>query len=274
MLLDTLITPFTEFLFMKKALIACISLSITSGPVGLLLLLRKMSLMGEALSHGIFPGIALSFLLFGFWLPGFIGFAILTGVLLSLISSYIKDRSLLNEDSSFSGLYLFSLALGVVLLHYYSGNFNISHLLFGNILSIQDETLLYISVLNTITLFVLYIFRQRILYDCFDPTFIKITQKSHNLYELITWGSLTTLLVSASLAIGTLMAMGLIMLPAIISRLLFKNIWIMIVSSSIIGMIASYAGLLLSFYFDLPTGPLIVSILGACFLLTFFIKRF
>ncbi|USO02579.1 MAG: metal ABC transporter permease [Alphaproteobacteria bacterium] len=272
--LNDLITPFTEFLFMKKALIACISLSITSGPVGLLLLLRKMSLMGEALSHGIFPGIALSFLLFGFWLPGFIGFAILAGLTLSMLSSFIKERSLLGEDASFSGLYLFSLALGVVLLHHYHGNFNILHLLFGNILSIQDETLLYISFLNAAILMILYFFRQEVLYDCFDPTFMIITRRSHTLYQLIIWGSLTALLVSASLAIGTLMAMGLIMLPAITSRLLFKNIWIMMITSSIIGVIASYLGLLLSFYFDFPTGPLIISILGVVFLGAFLVRRF
>lgn len=269
MLLEFFFNPFIEYLFMKKALFACISLSITGGPVGLLLLLRKMSLMGEALSHGIFPGIVIAFLLFGFWLPGFVVGAIITGLSLSLLNRFIHEHSLLHEDASFSGLYLFSLALGILLLHSYNGNFNILHLLIGNILSIQNDTLVYISIMNAMILYFLFIFRKPILYDCFDPVFVHFSGRSRNIYHFIIWGSITTLLVSSSLAVGTLMSMGLIMLPAITARLLFKNIWVMMVASSIIGILASYLGLLLSFYYNLPSGSSIIAILGVFFLVVF-----
>lgn len=273
MTLDFLFSPFTEYLFMKKALFACLGLSITSGPVGLLLLLRKMSLMGEALSHGIFPGIVISFLVFGFWLPGFVFGAIAIGLSLSLLSRYIHEHSLLHEDASFSGLYLFSLALGVLLLHSYNGNFNLLHLLFGNILSIQNDTLIYISLMNGMVLGILYLFRKPILYDCFDPVFVHFSNKSRTIYHLIIWGSITTLLVSASLAVGTLMSMGLIILPVITARLLFKNIWAIILNSSLIGIAASYIGLLISFYYSIPSGSTIISILGLLFLIVFFSKQ-
>ena len=264
-----LLEPFTQFLFMKKALFACISISLTGGPVGLLLLLRKMSLMGEALSHGIFPGIVIAFLIFGFWLPGFVIGAIIIGLILSMLNRFIHERSILHEDASFSALYLLSLASGVLLLYSFNGNFNILHLLFGNILSIQNDTLAYISILNAVILILLFSFKKRILYDCFDPVFIFFTGGSRTLYHFIIWGSITTLLVSASIAVGTLMAMGLIMIPAITSRLLFKNIWAMMLSSSIIGIVCSYLGLLLSFYNNLPAGASIITLLGILFLITF-----
>ena len=92
-MLYDLISPFTHYLFMQKALLGCISVTIAGAPVGLLLLLRKMSLMGEALSHGIFPGIVLAFLLFGFWIPGFVICAIVVGLLLSLMSRFVHHHS-------------------------------------------------------------------------------------------------------------------------------------------------------------------------------------
>ena len=206
-------------------------------------------------------------------LSGFVVGAITVGLLLSLMNRFIHERTLLHEDASFSALYLLFLAVGVLLLYSCGGNFNILHLLFGNILSIQNDTLLYMSLMNITMLTLLWIFRKPILYDCFDPTFVFFTRKARWLYHLIIWGSITTLLVLASLAVGTLMSMGLIMLPAITSRLLYKDIGRMIISSSIIGIVTSYLGLLLSFYINIPTGASIITLLGILFLMVFVSSR-
>lgn len=264
-----LIEPFVQYTFMQKALIGCVGLSLLGGPIGVFLILRRMTLMGEALSHGILPGIAIAHLLFGFWVPGFIIGSILFGFTLSYLSHFIKEHSTLSEDASFASLYLSALALGILILFLGKGNFNLFHLLFGNILSIQNQSLYFIGIIFIIITTFMGLSYKMIIYDCFDPTFMYVIKTTRSIYHIIFWASTVTVLVASAIIIGTLMSLGLIILPALIARLICKNIIKMIILSVICGSLASYCGLLLSYFLNLPTGPTIVSFLSLLFLLAF-----
>ena len=144
MLYDHLIQPFVEFGFMRRALVASLALAMGCGPIGVFLVLRRMSLIGDAMSHAVLPGAALGFLVAGlslFWmsLGGFVA-----GLLVALLSGLLARATQLREDASFAAFYLISLATGVLLVSTHGSNVDIIHVLFGTILAVDDAALLLV----------------------------------------------------------------------------------------------------------------------------------
>ncbi len=130
-----LVEPFLEFSFMRRALVGCLALALGCGPVGTLLILRRMSLMGDALSHAVLPGAAIGFLVAGLSLVSMsIGGAI-AGLAVALLSGLVTRVTALREDASFAAFYLASLALGVLIVSTYGSSIDLLNVLFGSILS-------------------------------------------------------------------------------------------------------------------------------------------
>jgi zinc/manganese transport system permease protein len=260
-----LYAPFKEYLFMRRALVACIGIALSSAPLGVILIQRRMSLMGEALSHGILPGIAIAYLIVGMWLPGLSIGGILAGLTIAFLSNMAARKTILNEDASFSSFYIIALAIGVLILSTQGGNMNLLHLLFGNVLAVDSDSLLFISIISSLSLILLFLLYRPLIYDCFDPLFMKSMGLKSSLYSTIFLGLVVCNLVASCQALGTLMALGMMMVPAVTARLLLKRLFPMIIVSTLLAILSSYIGLLLSYYLNWPSGPTIILVAGVLY---------
>lgn len=262
------IEPFSEFIFMRRALMACLAISLSCGPLGVLLVLRRMSLMGDALSHAILPGIAIGYLLFGLWLPGLGLGGILVGMIVALTSGAVARKTILHEDATFTAFYLISLSLGVLILSIKGGNMNLTHFLFGSVLAVDHLNLIYIAGTTTLTLLILALIYRPLVYECFDPIFIRLSGTYDGLYHHIFLVLVVINLVGACQALGTLMALGIMMLPAITARLLSTQIWSAGIRAVLIAAGCSYLGLVISYHAGWPSGPTIILFCGIVYIIT------
>lgn len=262
------IEPFSEFIFMRRALMACLAISLSCGPLGVLLVLRRMSLMGDALSHAILPGIAIGYLLFGLWLPGLGLGGIIVGMIVALTSGAVARKTILHEDATFTAFYLISLSLGVLILSIKGGNMNLTHFLFGSVLAVDYLNLLYIAGTTTLSLLVLALIYRPLVYECFDPIFIRLSGTYDGLYHHIFLVLVVINLVGACQALGTLMALGIMMLPAITARLLSTQIWSAGIRAVLIAGGCSYLGLVISYHAGWPSGPTIILLCGIVYIIT------
>jgi zinc/manganese transport system permease protein len=261
-MIDFFITPFTDYVFLRRALMACIALALGCGPVGVLLVLRRMSLMGDALAHAILPGAALGFLFGGLSLPamGLGGF--LVGFLVALLAGVISRFTILNEDASFAGFYLISLALGVLIVSTQGSQVDLMHILFGTILAVDKVSLIMVATITTSTLFILALIYRPLLIECFDPGYLRVIGGKGSVYHFLFLILVALNLVAAFQALGTLMALGMMMLPAVSSRLWAHHVWSLFLLSSGFAVISGYLGLLISYHLEWPSGPSIILIAG------------
>ncbi len=259
---NLLVEPFITYSFMRNALLACLVTSVMSGPLGVILVLRRLSLIGDALSHGILPGIALGYMFFGLSLTAMSIGGVLVGILIAVLAGFYAKRTHLNEDATLSGFYLFSLALGVLLLSTSQGNMKLAHLLFGNVLAITSQTLGMITTLSLITLIVFLFCYRTLMLSYFDPIFMQLAGVPVKAYNLIFLVLVVLNLVAACQSLGTLMALGIMMLPAVTANVLTRQLKYLFFFSSVIAFIASYVGLIVSYRLDFPTGPTIIVICG------------
>src|SRR5215813_12836579 len=172
-LYDLAFGPFAEFGFMRRALVGCLALALGGGPIGTLLVIRRMSLMGDALSHAVLPGAALGFLLGGLSLPAMSLGGVCAGLAVALLSGLVTRLTPLREDANFAAFYLVSLALGVLLVSTRGSNVDLLHVLFGTILSIDDAALLLIAGIATLTLISLALLYRPLVLESFDPGFLR-----------------------------------------------------------------------------------------------------
>jgi zinc/manganese transport system permease protein len=266
--------PFVDYDFMLSALLACLCLSISNIPLGVLMILRRMGLMGEALSHGILPGIAVAFLVSGLSVLSMTLGGVIAGLCVALLSQFITRKSILPEDSSLTALYIIFLSIGFLLISITNSGIHLTHILFGNILSIGHETLQMIAILSACTVIMLIFLLQALLWISFDSSFSK--GKGINIHTMNTVFIVFVVLniVASCQALGTLMALGLMLLPPITMRLWTLKFKVLMIGSIVIGIVGSFLGILFSFHYNFASGPSIVLCLGLFFLSTFIYKSF
>lgn len=263
--LALLVEPFREFAFMRRALAAVLALSLGCGPIGVLLVLRRMALMGDALSHAVLPGAALGFLAAGLSLPAMSlgGFA--AGLAVAALAGLVSRATPLREDASFAAFYLISLALGVLVVSTRGGAVDLMHVLFGTVLAVDDAALLLVAGISTATMLCLAAIYRPLVVECFDPGFLRAVGVRGAPYHLAFLALVVLNLVAAFQALGTLMAVGLMMLPAAAARFWADGLWASWAVAAAIAFASGCAGLLLSFHLDLPSGPSIVLTAGALY---------
>jgi zinc/manganese transport system permease protein len=268
LLFDALFAPFLDFSFMRRALVACLALGLGCGPVGVLLMLRRMSLMGDALSHAVLPGAAVGFLVAGFSLSAMSlgGFA--AGVTVALLAGLVTRFTGQREDASFAAFYLISLALGVLIVSLRGSSVDLLHVLFGTILAVDDASLLLVASIASLSLLTLAVIYRPLIVECFDRGFLQSVQARGTLYHLAFLILVVLNLVAGFQALGTLMAVGLMMLPAAAARFWAQEVWSMTAIASGIAVLSGYVGLLLSYHYNLPSGPAIVLTAGMAYLLS------
>src|SRR5215471_12873670 len=163
------LAPFAEFGFMRRALVGCLALALGGGPIGTFLVIRRMRLMGDALSHAVLPGAALGFILAGLSLPAMSLGGVGAGLTVALLSGLVTRLTPLREDASFAAFYLISLALGVLLVSTHGSSIDLVHLLFGSILAVDNAGLVLIGAIATVSLLALALIWRPLVAECFDP---------------------------------------------------------------------------------------------------------
>ncbi len=263
-----LIQPFIEFGFMRRALAACLALSLGCGPAGTLLVLRRMSLVGDALSHAVLPGAAVGFMIAGLSLVvmSFGGF--IAGLVVAGLSGLVARVTPQREDASFAAFYLISLALGVLIVSTHGSNVDLMHVLFGTILAVDDASLLLIVSIATLTLFTLAVIGRGLIVECFDPGFLRAVGGPGAAVHFVFLVLVVMNLVAGFHALGTLMAVGLMMLPAAAARFWAGQVATLAAASSAIAFASAYAGLLLSYHVNLPSGPAIILVAGGVYIVS------
>lgn len=254
--------PFVGYGFMRRALAGCVSLSVGSAPLGTILLLRRMSLVGDAMSHAILPGAALGYLLFGLSLPVMTAGGLLAGLLVALLAGVVARRTTLREDASFAAFYLISLALGVLLISLRGSNVDLLHVLFGSVLALDDPTLLLGASIATVSVFALALVYRMLVVECFDPGFLRMMGRqgevAHGVFMLL----LVLSLVDGFHSLGTLMAVAYLVLPAAAARFWVRGVASQMALAVALALLGSLAGLLISFHHGAGASAAITLSLG------------
>ena len=260
------ITPFAEFGFMQRALAGAVILAISAGPIGVFLMFRRMSLAGDAMAHAILPGAAAGFLFSGLAiLPMTIG-GFAAGLVVALLAGLVSRLTLQREDTSLAAFYLISLALGVLLVSLRGSNVDLMHVLFGTVLALNDDALLLIGAVASVSLVSLALIWRPLFAECLDPTFLRSVSKAGQPVHLIFLALVVLNLVGGFQALGTLMSVGLMMLPAAAARFWVRSIEAVSGLAVLIGVVSSYFGLLLSYHLGVASGPSIILVAGAIYI--------
>ncbi len=270
---DLLIAPIAEFEFMRRALVGTAAIALGSGPVGVFLMLRRMSLTGDAMAHAILPGAAVGYLMAGLSLPAMTAGGLAAGVIVAMLAGLVTRVTALKEDASLAAFYLLSLALGVTNVSLKGSNIDLLHVLFGTVFALDDAALLLLAVIATITLGALALLYRPLVLECVDPTFLRSVSRAGTPTHLIFLGLVVLNLVGGFQALGTLLAVGMMMLPAAAARFWSADITLMMLIATGIGMASALSGLLLSFHAELPAGPAIILVAGAIYLISLALGR-
>ncbi|WP_046862576.1 metal ABC transporter permease [Microvirga massiliensis] len=268
---DTFIAPFAEFDFMQRALVGVVAIALGSGPVGIFLMLRRMSLTGDAIAHAILPGAALGYLVAGLSLPAMTLGGLVAGIVVAVAAGLVARLTSLKEDASLAAFYLLSLALGVTVISVRGSNIDLLHVLFGTVLALDDAALLLLAGVATVTLLALALVYRPLVLECVDPTFLRSVSRAGPPTHLLFLGLVVLNLVAGFHALGTLLAVGLMMLPAIAARFWSADITIMMIVAVGAGLVSGLVGLLLSYHFELPAGPAIILTAGGIYILSLII---
>lgn len=262
---DTAFAPFAEFAFMRRALVATLALSLSAAPLGVFLTLRRMSLLGDALSHAVLPGVAIGFMLSGLSLTAMAMGGVAAGMLVAGLAGLVTRLTTLKEDASLAAIYLVALALGVMLISGHGTQLDLLHILFGSALGVSTEGLLMVAGVASMSVLLLAAMYRGLVLESFDPVFLGAAGRRGWLWQQGFLMLVVINLVAGFQTLGTLMAVGLMMLPAVSSRLWHDTLPAQLVNASMQAMLASAAGLLLSYHLDTPSGPTIIGCAGALY---------
>src|SRR5216684_2675168 len=233
---SALAAPFSEYAFMRSALVACMALAVASGPLGTLLLLRRMGLVGDVLSHAVMPGAAVGFAFAGSALAVLSTGGLITGVAVVLLMILGTCFGAQREDASLAAFYFASIGVGVLIVS-----------LRGTNLAIDVPALILIVAIASVVVAVLALIFRPLAIQSFDPAFLRTMGGSDSTYRAIFLVLVVLDLVAGFQAFGTLLAGVPLLLPAAAARCWAQRI----------GPAAGYAGLLVSYHLNVPSGPAI-----------------
>ena len=273
-LYELLIAPLVEFGFMRRALAGCVALSLGCAPVGVFLLLRRMSLTGDAMAHAILPGAAIGYLLAGLSLPAMTLGGVAAGLLVAAASGLVARATVLREDASMAAFYLLSLSLGVLIVSARGTSVDLLHVLFGAVLALDDATLALLVGISLLTMAALALLYRPLVLECLDAQFLRSVSRWS---AVAHYGFLVLMvlnLVAGFHALGTLMAVGIMVLPAACARLWVRSVPALMGLAAALSLAACVAGLLLSYHVDWPSSSTIVLLLGLAYLASLLLGRF
>lgn len=265
---ELFIEPFVEFDFMRYALASVFCLALSAAPVGVFLVMRRMSLVGDALGHAVLPGAAIGYMFAGLSLPAMSIGGFVAGLLMALLAGLVSRFTTLKEDANFAAFYLSSLAIGVVLVSKNGDSVDLLHLLFGSVLAVDVAALTLIAAAASITALALAVIYRPLVLESIDPLFLKAVNGKGGFWHVLFLVLVVMNMVAGFQALGTLMSVGLMMLPAITARLWAKSMGMMISMAALIALLCGFAGLLFSYHIEIPSGPAIILCCGVLYALS------
>ncbi|MFZ2602302.1 MAG: metal ABC transporter permease [Lactococcus lactis] len=267
-MIENFINGLYEFHFLQNSLVTAVVIGIVSGAVGCFIILRGMSLMGDAISHAVLPGVAISYIL---GINFFVG-AIIFGLLSSIIITFIKNNSIIKGDTAIGITFSSFLALGVILIGVANSSTDLFHILFGNILAVQDiDKWLTIGV-SGIVLIVIILFFKELLITSFDPLMARAIGMKVNFYHYLLMVLLTLVSVTAMQSVGTILIVAMLITPAATAYLYTNSLRKMIILSSSLGAVSSILGLFIGYSFNIAVGSSIVITSAIIFAISFLVS--
>ncbi len=261
---DLLVAPFA-YEFMRRGLGSALLLGVSGGLLGCVLVLRRLALMGDALSHSLLPGVAAAWLLFGTSTVALFLGGLIAGLLTALGSALLSRLTRIKEDAAFGSLFILFFAAGVALISRLPTRVNLSDFLFGNILGVSAADLRLAAAVSAGTAAVFAVFYRSILLETFDPVFHRATGGRGGIVHL-GFLTLTVLnLVAAMQTMGIVLALGLFLLPAVSAYMWCDRFASMLLLSIGAALLASVVGILVSYHLGIASGASIVLCLGAIF---------
>lgn len=254
-----------EYQFLSRAMLTAILVGVVCGVVGCLIILRGLSLMGDAMSHAVLPGVALSFLMN---IPMFIG-AMVTGMLSSVMIGYISEASKTKKDAAIGITFTTFLALGIVLISVIHSATDLYHILFGNILAITQSAFHTTFAVSIVVLALILILYRPLKMSTFDPIFSRMSGLNTTLIHYFVMLLLALVIVASVQTVGVILVVALLITPASTAFLFTKKLSTMMMVSSIFSVISSTLGIYMSFKMNLPSGAVIVLISAVLYGLTF-----
>ncbi len=273
MIAELFVSPFVESEALRRALVATFVLALSAGPVGVFLMLRRMSLAGDALSHAVLPGVAAAFLLSGLAvIPMTIG-GLVAGLIVALLSGVVTRFAKQREDISFAAFYLISLALGVFLVSLRGEELELEHVLFGHVLALTTESMLVTAITSTMSIIGMALIWRPLVAECLDPGFLRSVSGAGRWAHMIFLVVVVLNLVGAFQAMGSLLAVGLMMLPAATARLWVRTLETMTALAIGVGAASGYAGLVIAHRFAIDPAPAIILVAGLAYLTSIVLGR-
>lgn len=253
-----------DYQFLNRALITSIVVGIVCGTVGSLIILRGLSLMGDAMSHAVLPGVAISF-----WLgiPMFIG-AMVTGMIASLLIGFISNNSKTKPDAAIGISFTAFLASGVILISLINSTTDLYHILFGNLLAITHQTFWSTIVIGIIVMLLIIVLYRPLMISTFDATFSRVSGLNTTLIHYFVMLLLALVTVASIQTVGIILVVALLVTPASTAFLITKHLYSMMIVASMISVISSIIGLYFSFIYNIPSGATIVVATFSIYILT------
>jgi ABC-type Mn2+/Zn2+ transport system permease subunit/Mn-dependent DtxR family transcriptional regulator len=269
MLVEYIISPLS-YEFIQRALIASITIGISCGLIGTYIMLRRLSLIGDALAHAVLPGVVISFIVAGKGqITLFLG-AVAAGILTSLLIGFVNRNSKIKEDTSIGIIFTGAFALGVLLVSQLKQvHIDLSSYLFGDVLGVSTGDIILSFIIMIVILAAIILFYKQLLVTSFDPTLAMTIGISTKIVHYLLMSLLSMSIVSGLQSVGVVLLVAMLITPPAAAYLLTDSLKKILVLSAFIGVIASVVGLYLSYYYNYASGASIVLVAVIIFTLVF-----
>ncbi|MEQ9548061.1 MAG: metal ABC transporter permease [Coleofasciculus sp. G3-WIS-01] len=265
-MLDLLIEPL-QYSFMQRSLMTAVLVGIVCASVGSYLMVQRLALLGDAISHSVLPGLAIAYIV---GVDIFLG-AFLAGIVSTIIITWIRTRSQIKEDAAMGIVFSAFFALGITLITVIQkdNKIDLNHFLFGNILSVTGEEVINTAIITAIVLAIVLLLYKELMFYTFDPVGAKAAGLPTNLLNFGLMILIALTIVASLKAVGVILVLAMLITPGATAYLLVTRLHQMMLLGSGIGVVASISGMYLSYFFNLPSGPAIVLVTFGFFMLAF-----
>lgn len=254
-----------QYGFLQKALLTSVMVGIICGVIGCFIILRGMALMGDAISHAVLPGVAISYML---GVNFFFG-AVISGVITAIAIGFVSQNSRIKHDTSIGIMFTAAFASGIIIITMLKSSTDLYHILFGNVLAVRSSDMWITLGISLIVLAAVYLFYKELLVTSFDPTMGAAYGLPVRFIHYFLMTLLTMVTVASLQTVGIVLVVAMLITPAAAAYLLTERLWMMIFLASGIGVISSITGLYFSFTYNLASGATIVISSTAIFILVF-----
>ncbi len=254
-----------QYDFLQKALLTSVMVGIICGAIGCFIILRGMALMGDAISHAVLPGVAISYAL---GINFFFG-AVFTGVLTAMAIGFVSQNSRIKQDTSIGIMFTAAFAMGVILITVLESSTDLYHILFGNVLAVRPSDMWITLVIGLVVLGSIYLFYKELLVTSFDSVMASVYGLPVRLIHYFLMALLTMVTVASLQTVGIVLVVAMLITPAATAYLLTDRLSTMVFLASTIGAVSAVIGLYFSYTYNLASGATIVLAATALFIIAF-----